>query len=80
MPGIIDVHHHIMEPEFLRLQEERIKRTGYWGEKLTEWTPQWSIDQMAEVGASTSILSISAPGSWTGDVQTSRKLARTLND
>ena len=80
MSGIVDVHHHIMLPEFLAIQEERIKRTGYWGEKLTEWTPQWSIDQMAQVGAATSILSISAPGCWTGKVEESRKLARTLND
>ena len=80
MPGIIDVHHHIMEPKFLELQEARIRRTGYWGERLTQWTPQWSIDEMAKVGAEFSILSISAPGSWTGDVEQSRKLARILNE
>ena len=80
MPGIIDVHHHIMEPKFLEWQEARIRRTGYWGEKLTQWTPQWSIDEMAKVGAEFSILSISAPGSWTGDVEQSRKLARILNE
>ena len=80
MAGIIDVHHHIMLPEFLALQEERIKRTGYWGLKLTEWTPQWSIDEMDKVGAATSILSISAPGCWTGKVEESRGLARTLNE
>jgi predicted TIM-barrel fold metal-dependent hydrolase len=80
VPGIVDVHHHIMEPKFLEWQEARIRRTGYWGEKLTEWTPQWSIDEMAKVGADVSILSISAPGSWTGDVAQSRKLARILNE
>jgi 6-methylsalicylate decarboxylase len=80
MPGIVDVHHHIMEPKFLEWQEARIRRTGYWGAKLTEWTPQWSIDEMAKVGADVSILSISAPGSWTGDVEQSRKLARILNE
>ena len=80
MAGIIDVHHHIMQPDFLRIQEARIRRTGYWGEKLTEWTPSWSIDQMDQTGGDVSILSISAPGSWTGKVDESRKLARTLNE
>ena len=80
MAGIVDVHHHIMEKQFLSIQEPRIKRTGYWGEKLTEWTPDWSIDEMDKNGAATSILSISAPGSWTGKVEESRKLARILNE
>ncbi|HVA15333.1 MAG TPA: amidohydrolase family protein [Stellaceae bacterium] len=80
MPGIVDVHHHIMLPEFLAIQEARIRRTGYWGEKLTQWTPQWSIEEMDKNGAAVSILSISAPGSWTGKIDESRKLARTLND
>ncbi len=80
MAGIVDVHHHIMEKRFLSIQEPRIKRTGYWGEKLTEWTPDWSIDEMDKTGAATSILSISAPGSWTGKVEESRKLARILNE
>jgi 6-methylsalicylate decarboxylase len=80
MSGIVDVHHHIMLPQFLTLQEERIKRTGYWGAKLTEWTPAWSIEEMDKNGAATSILSISAPGSWTGKVEESRRLARVLNE
>jgi 6-methylsalicylate decarboxylase len=80
MSGVIDVHHHIMLPQFLDLQEERIKRTGYWRAKLTEWTPNWSIDEMDKNGGDVSILSISAPGSWTGKIEESRKLARTLND
>jgi len=80
MPGIVDVHHHIMLPEFLALQEDRIKRTGYWGARLTQWTPSWSIEEMDKNGAATSILSISAPGSWTGKIEESRKLARLLNN
>ena len=80
MSGIIDVHHHIMLPQFLAMQEERLKRTGYWGAKLTEWTPSWSIDEMDKNGGETSILSISAPGCWTGKVEESRRLARVLNE
>jgi 6-methylsalicylate decarboxylase len=80
MSGIVDVHHHIMLPQFLALQEERIKRSGYWGAKLTEWTPAWSIEEMDKNGAATSILSISCPGCWTGKVEESRRLARALNE
>jgi 6-methylsalicylate decarboxylase len=80
MGGIVDVHHHIMLPQFLALQEERIKRNGYWGAKLTEWTPSWSIEEMDKNGAATAILSISTPGCWTGRVEESRRLARTLNE
>jgi 6-methylsalicylate decarboxylase len=78
--GIVDVHHHIMLPQFLALQEERIKRNGYWRAKLTEWTPAWSIEEMDKNGAATSILSISTPGCWTGKVEESRGLARALNE
>jgi predicted TIM-barrel fold metal-dependent hydrolase len=35
---------------------------------------------MDKAGADVAFLSISTPGSWTGDVQTSRKLARSIND
>lgn len=80
MSGIIDVHHHIMLPQFLALQEERIKRSGYWGAKLTEWTPSWSLDEMDRNGAASAILSISCPGCWTGKLEESRRLARELNE
>jgi len=80
MPGIVDVHHHIMEPKFLELQQARIASSGYAGAELQKWTPSWSIEEMDKAGADVALLSISTPGSWTGDVQTSRKLARSIND
>jgi predicted TIM-barrel fold metal-dependent hydrolase len=80
MPGIVDVHHHIMEPKFLELQQMRIAASGYAGAELQKWTPSWSIEEMDKNGADVSILSISTPGSWTGNVEQSRKLARSIND
>jgi predicted TIM-barrel fold metal-dependent hydrolase len=80
MPGIVDVHHHIMEPKFLELQQMRIAASGYAGAELQKWTPSWSIEEMDKVGADVSMLSISTPGSWTGNVEQSRKLARSIND
>jgi len=79
MSGIIDVHHHIMEPQFLALQQDRIKRTGY-SAQVMEWTASASIEQIEEVGAEAAILSVSAPGCWTGKVEESRRLARALNE
>jgi 6-methylsalicylate decarboxylase len=80
MAGIVDVHHHIMEPKFLELQQMRIAASGYAGAELQKWTPSWSIEEMDKVGADVSILSISTPGSWTGNAEQSRKLARSIND
>lgn len=80
MPGIVDVHHHIMEPKFLEWQQMRIAASGYAGAELQKWTPSWSIEEMDKNGADVSILSISTPGSWTGNVEQSRKLARSIND
>jgi predicted TIM-barrel fold metal-dependent hydrolase len=79
MSGIIDVHHHIMEPLFLAMQQDRIRRTGY-SQKVMEWTPSASIEEMGQVGAAGAILSVSAPGCWTGKVDESRRLARVLNE
>jgi predicted TIM-barrel fold metal-dependent hydrolase len=80
MPGIVDVHHHIMEPKFLEWQQMRIAASGYAGAELQKWTPSWSLEEMDKNGADVSILSISTPGSWTGNVEQSRKLARSIND
>src|ERR1700761_1501331 len=80
MPGIVDVHHHIMEPKFLEWQQMRIAASGYAGAELQKWTPSWSIEEMDKAGADVAMLSISTPGSWTGDLEQSRKLARSIND
>ncbi len=80
MPGIVDVHHHIMEPKFLEMQQARIAASGYAGAELQKWTPSWSIEEMDKNGAEVAMLSISTPGSWTGNVEQSRKLARSIND
>jgi 6-methylsalicylate decarboxylase len=64
----------------LELQQMRIAASGYAGAELQKWTPSWSIEEMDKVGADVSILSISTPGSWTGNAEQSRKLARSIND
>jgi 6-methylsalicylate decarboxylase len=76
----IDVHHHILPPDYVRtVGDDRIGPLLVAG-KTPEWTPQHSIEAMDRNGIEKSITSISAPGLWFGDVQTTRRLTRQCND
>ena len=69
--GRIDVHHHYTMPSW-----SKISRVGAnW-----DWTPAKSLEQMDKYGIITSILSITQPGVWYGDVQQARALSRECND
>ena len=76
----IDVHHHILPPDYVRIVgDDRIGPLLVAG-KTPEWTPQHSIEAMDRNGIEKAITSISAPGLWFGDVQTTRRLTRECND
>src|SRR5262245_54623913 len=76
----IDVHHHILPPNYVRLVgDHRIGPLTVAG-KTPEWTPQHSIEAMDRNGIEKAITSISAPGLWFGDVETTRSLTRECND
>jgi 6-methylsalicylate decarboxylase len=66
---LIDVHHHAL-PDFWK------KATSI----PNAWSKEGSLESMDKNGVATSILSMTAPGVWTGDVQASRTLARQSND
>src|SRR5690348_3979695 len=72
-PHRIDVHHHLFPPAY---------RTaiGSQAAALPAWTPTQSIGEMDKGGIATSVLSLSSPGVWFGDVEQARKLARIVND
>lgn len=82
-PHRIDVHHHIMPPRYLvEPGTERVARqavASLWQQVLA-WTPDKSIEQMDANGVATSILSLSAPGVWFGDVAQGRRIARDGNE
>jgi predicted TIM-barrel fold metal-dependent hydrolase len=76
----IDVHHHILPPNYVRaVGDDRIGPLIVAG-KTPEWTPQHSIEAMDRNGIEKAITSISSPGLWFGDVAATRALTRECND
>ncbi len=78
-PRRIDVHHHIWPPEYMTREHDRVLAVTSNVASL-QWTPAHSIEEMDKVGIATSIVSISTPGIWFGDVSEGRSLARLSND
>jgi len=72
-PHRIDVHHHLFPPAY---------RTaiGNLAAGQPAWSPAQSVEEMDKGGIATSLLSISSPGVWFGEVEQARKLARIVND
>jgi predicted TIM-barrel fold metal-dependent hydrolase len=80
---LIDVHHHIMPPAYMTgVGDERHFRQsgGRIPPLVAQWTPQRAIEAMDQGGIETAVTSISAPGTWFGDVEEGRRLSRECND
>ena len=75
-PFRIDVHHHFSSPAF---QAEMTKRNAG-NPTYRKWVPQISIDEMDKAAVATSVLSVTRPGVWFGDVALARRLARESNE
>jgi predicted TIM-barrel fold metal-dependent hydrolase len=76
----IDVHHHIIPPEYARIVgDDRIGPLILSG-RTPEWSPTHSIAAMDRNGIATAVTSISAPGLWFGDTETTNGLTRLCND
>ena len=76
----IDTHHHIYPPKYLADAHEQIARaTHVHFPRISQWTPQQSLDAMDRDGIATSIVSIS-PSLWFGDIAATRKIAREWNE
>lgn len=78
--NIVDVHHHVLPPQFIETQRELMRKVSADGGNVLQWTPAKSIEEMDKNGVASAILSISLPGSWTGKVEESRRLARQINE
>lgn len=79
-PHRIDVHHHILPPDYVRqVGDDRIGPLILAG-KTPEWSPAHSIAAMDRNGIETAVTSISAPGLWFGDSEATLKLTRHCNE
>jgi predicted TIM-barrel fold metal-dependent hydrolase len=79
---LIDVHHHILPPVYMAEARDRLlaQQQGYLPARILQWSPQNALAEMDQNGVATSIVSISPPGIWFGDVQSARALARKCNE
>ena len=71
-PHRIDIHHHLFPKNYI---DETSK-----GITPSNWTPARSIEEMDAGGIATSVLSVSPPGIWYGNVEQSRRLSRVINE
>jgi predicted TIM-barrel fold metal-dependent hydrolase len=76
----IDTHHHMVPPDYRKLlRRAGIDEAG--GRALPDWSPEGSLQTMAELGVATAILSVSTPGTtFLPKAADAAALARDLND
>jgi predicted TIM-barrel fold metal-dependent hydrolase len=75
-----DTHHHLIPPEYRNaLRKAGIDEAG--GRALPDWSPEGSLETMAELDVATAIVSVSTPGTTFHSVAAdAAALARDLND
>jgi 6-methylsalicylate decarboxylase len=79
-PRRIDVHHHMLPPEYAKLTRERILQITSGDTTVLNWTPEITFAQMEQYGVASAILSLPVPGAWHEGKENSRKLARIANE
>lgn len=79
-PRRIDVHHHMLPPEYARLTRDRILQITSGDPTVLNWTPEVTFAQMEQYGVASAILSLPVPGAWHQGKDNSRKLARIANE
>jgi 6-methylsalicylate decarboxylase len=79
-PRRIDVHHHMLPPEYASLTRDRILEITTGDATVLNWSPAVTIEQMEQFGVASAILSLPVPGAWYQGQENSRKLARIANE
>jgi 6-methylsalicylate decarboxylase len=79
-PRRIDVHHHMLPPEYAKLTRDRILEITSGDTAVLQWSPEVTLEQMEQFGVASSILSLPVPGAWYHGKENSRKLARIANE
>ncbi len=82
LPHRIDTHHHILPPQWLAEERERIlgDAQAIPVEQQLAWSPNAAIEAMDAAGTATAIISVSSPGVWFGNPEQARRLARIVNE
>ena len=77
-PARIDIHHHLLPPDFIAwLNERNIEWTG--GPAQPSWSPEAAIGVMNDHGIATAIASV-IPSVFWGDIEQSRRWATHCNE
>jgi 6-methylsalicylate decarboxylase len=77
----IDTHHHIIPPAYLaRARDRVIADAPAHARNMLEWNAARAVEELDRVGIATAITSISSPGIWFGDRDTTRALSRECNE
>jgi len=79
-PRRIDVHHHMLPPEYAKLARGRILEITTGDATVLKWNPEVTLEQMEQFGIASSILSLPVPGAWYKGKKNSCKLARIANE
>lgn len=76
--GIVDVHSHIVTDEYIDClrRHNSLMEDGY---PLPSWSEASHISFMDSVGIDKSVLTLSSPQPWFGDVQESARVIRSVN-
>ena len=76
----IDTHHHLIPPDYRKaLRKAGLDEAG--GRAVPDWSPQASLQAMADLDIGTAILSVSTPGTaFLPNPADAAALARDLND
>lgn len=78
-PSRIDIHHHILPPEYIK-SLARINKTTAGNVGFPTWDYNQSLEVMDRQGIATAITSISSPKVYFGDNKFTRDVARLCND
>ena len=76
--GLIDVHHHVFPPSFLKATEAF--PIGASRARMVDWSARHSLAAMDAAGVATAIASITNPGIWFGSAEPAIRLARECNE
>ncbi len=77
---IVDTHHHLCPPAYLEMVKRKQGLPAFVEQVLRRGTPEKSLEDMERAGVTRSIMSLTTPGVWFGDVAEGRKIAREVNE